>query len=66
MARILGSFSGRFRPWEWLRLEGSYGTDRLNRLDNYYEFRGYQTRYVASLPPVGGATVAASHTRTAR
>jgi TonB-linked SusC/RagA family outer membrane protein len=41
--RILGSFSGRFRPWEWLRLEGSYGTDRLNRLDNYYEFRGYQT-----------------------
>jgi TonB-linked SusC/RagA family outer membrane protein len=41
--RILGSFSGRYRPWEWLRLEASYGTDRLNRLDNYYEFRGYQT-----------------------
>ncbi len=41
--RILGSASGRYRPWEWLRLEASYGTDRLNRLDNYYEFRGYQT-----------------------
>jgi TonB-linked SusC/RagA family outer membrane protein len=41
--RILGSFSGRYRPWEWLRLEASYGTDRLNRLDNYYEVRGYQT-----------------------
>ena len=41
--RILGSFSGRYRPLEWLRLEASYGTDRLNRLDNYYEFRGYQT-----------------------
>jgi TonB-linked SusC/RagA family outer membrane protein len=41
--RILGSFSGRYRPWEFLRLEASYGTDRLNRLDNYYEFRGYQT-----------------------
>lgn len=41
--RILGSASARYRPWEWLRLEASYGTDRLNRLDNYYEFRGYQT-----------------------
>ena len=41
--RILGSASARYRPWEFLRLEASYGTDRLNRLDNYYEFRGYQT-----------------------
>jgi TonB-linked SusC/RagA family outer membrane protein len=41
--RFLGSASARFRPWEFLRLEASYGTDRLNRLDNYYEFRGYQT-----------------------
>ena len=41
--RILGSFSGRYRPWEWLRLEAAYGTDRLNRLETYYEFRGYQT-----------------------
>jgi hypothetical protein len=41
--RILGSASARYRPFEWLRLEGAYGTDRLNRLDNYYEFRGYQT-----------------------
>jgi TonB-dependent SusC/RagA subfamily outer membrane receptor len=28
--RILGAFSGRYRPTNWLRLEGSYGTDRLN------------------------------------
>ncbi|MGQ0715436.1 MAG: SusC/RagA family TonB-linked outer membrane protein [Gemmatimonadaceae bacterium] len=40
--RILGSFSARYRPWDFLRLEASYGTDRLNRLDTYYEFRGYQ------------------------
>lgn len=41
--RILGSFSGRYRPWDFLRLEASYGTDRLNRLDTEYRFRGYQT-----------------------
>ena len=41
--RILGSFSARYRPWDFLRLEASYGTDRLNRLDTYYQFRGYQT-----------------------
>jgi TonB-linked SusC/RagA family outer membrane protein len=40
--RILGSFSARYRPWDFLRLEASYGTDRLNRLDTYYQFRGYQ------------------------
>ncbi|HET9424283.1 MAG TPA: SusC/RagA family TonB-linked outer membrane protein, partial [Gemmatimonadaceae bacterium] len=39
--RILGSFSTRYRPVEWLRLEGSYGTDRLNRQDKTYQFRGY-------------------------
>ena len=39
--RILGSVSGRYRPTNWLRLEGSYGTDRLNRRDTDYRFRGY-------------------------
>jgi TonB-linked SusC/RagA family outer membrane protein len=39
--RILGSFSGRYRPTSWLRLEGSYGTDRLNRRETAYQFRGY-------------------------
>jgi TonB-linked SusC/RagA family outer membrane protein len=39
--RIIGSFSARYRPWEWLRLDASYGTDRLNRLDRTYQFRGY-------------------------
>jgi TonB-linked SusC/RagA family outer membrane protein len=35
--RILGSFSLRYRPTDWLRLEGSYGTDRLNaRSHNYF------------------------------
>ena len=39
--RMLGSFSTRYRPFEWLRLEASYGTDRLNRQDKQYQFRGY-------------------------
>lgn len=39
--RILGSFSARYRPWEWLKLEGSYGTDRLNMQQRDYQPRGY-------------------------
>jgi TonB-linked SusC/RagA family outer membrane protein len=39
--RILGAFSARYRPTTWLRLEASYGTDRLNRRQTGYEFRGY-------------------------
>lgn len=39
--RILGSASARYRPWEWLKLEGSYGTDRLNEQSSDYFFRGY-------------------------
>src|SRR5437867_2284034 len=39
--RVLGSFSARYRPWEWLRFEGSYGTDRLNRRDRDYQFPGF-------------------------
>ncbi|MDO8631660.1 MAG: TonB-dependent receptor plug domain-containing protein, partial [Phycisphaerales bacterium] len=38
--RIIGSASLRYRPMEWLRLESSYGTDRLNRLQTSYGFRG--------------------------
>lgn len=39
--RLLGSFSGRYRPTSWLRLEASYGTDRLNSKTSDYRFRGY-------------------------
>jgi TonB-linked SusC/RagA family outer membrane protein len=39
--RLLGSFSARYRPTSWLRLEGSYGTDRLNSKTTDYRFRGY-------------------------
>jgi TonB-linked SusC/RagA family outer membrane protein len=36
--RIIGSFSGRYRPFTWLNLDGSYGTDRLNqRVSNFYD-----------------------------
>ena len=38
--RIIGSLSGRWRPTDWLRVETSYGTDRLNRLEKNYDRRG--------------------------
>lgn len=41
--RILGSATLRYRPVEWLRLEGSYGTDRSNRRSQNYQFVGYYT-----------------------
>ena len=39
--RMLGSFTARYRPIDWLRLEASYGTDRLNRKEMNYNFKGY-------------------------
>ena len=39
--RIIGAFSARYRPFEFLRLEASYGTDRLNEQEKTYRFRGY-------------------------
>lgn len=41
--RILGSATLRYRPVEWLRLEGTYGTDRSNRRNETYQFKGYYT-----------------------
>jgi TonB-linked SusC/RagA family outer membrane protein len=38
--RIIGSLSGRWRPTDWLRVETSYGTDRLNRREQDYDRRG--------------------------
>ncbi len=38
--RIIGSLSGRWRPTDWLRVETSYGTDRLNRREKDYDRRG--------------------------
>ena len=41
--RIIGAFSGRYRPFSWLALDGSYGTDRLDqRVSNFYD-RGLLT-----------------------
>lgn len=39
--RMLGSFAVRYRPTDWLRVEASYGTDRSNRRNRNYQFRGY-------------------------
>jgi TonB-linked SusC/RagA family outer membrane protein len=36
--RIIGSFSGRYRPFGWLTFDGAYGTDRLNqRVSNFLD-----------------------------
>ena len=36
--RLIGSFSARYRPFSWLTVDGSYGTDRLDqRVSNFYD-----------------------------
>jgi TonB-linked SusC/RagA family outer membrane protein len=37
---LLGSVSGHYRPTDWLRLEGTYGTDRINSYNKSYTPRG--------------------------
>lgn len=41
--RLLASATLRYRPLTWLRVEGSYGTDRSNRRDQTYRDKGYLT-----------------------
>lgn len=41
--RLLGSATLRYRPLEWLRFEGSYGTDRSNRRNETFQDVGYLT-----------------------
>ena len=38
--RIIGAFSARYRPFGWLTVDGSYGTDRLNRRETDFYDRG--------------------------
>lgn len=38
--RFLGSASWRYRPFEWLKFDASYGTDRSNRRSRNYTPRG--------------------------
>jgi len=48
--RIIGSASARYRPTDWLRLEGTYGTDRLNRHETDYGYRGILGEQGQALP----------------
>ncbi len=41
--RIIGSFSARYRPVDWLRLEASHGIDRSNLRQQNYTARGALT-----------------------
>jgi TonB-linked SusC/RagA family outer membrane protein len=50
--RIIGSFSARYRPFNWLTFDGSYGTDRLNQRVNNFLDRGL----------IGGNTVVENET----
>jgi hypothetical protein len=54
---MLGSAAIRYRPFQWLRLEGNYGTDRLNEQSSTYDFRGYLNE--AGVPGDGSLTKAA-------
>ncbi len=38
--RIIGSFSGRYRPFGWLTFDAGYGTDRLNDRSSNFLDRG--------------------------
>jgi TonB-linked SusC/RagA family outer membrane protein len=39
--RLLGNVAAHYRVTDWLRLDGNYGTDRLNTRQQNYNFRGY-------------------------
>ncbi|HEX5409491.1 MAG TPA: SusC/RagA family TonB-linked outer membrane protein [Gemmatimonadaceae bacterium] len=39
--RIFGAFTARYRPISWLAFDATYGTDRFNRLNSTYQFKGY-------------------------
>ena len=39
--RIVGSMAAHYRVTDWLRIDGNYGTDRLNQQQQTYQFRGY-------------------------
>jgi TonB-linked SusC/RagA family outer membrane protein len=61
--RIFGSFSSRYRPFTWLTLDGSYGTDRLNeRSTNFYD-RGLlnQGSTDSEVPGIGSITLASTN-----
>lgn len=63
--RIIGSFSARYRPFQWLNLDGSYGTDRLNlRESNFYD-RGLLGSNTSVETPGTGSLGLATNNNTA-
>lgn len=53
--RMLASATARYRPLSWLRLEGTYGTDRSNRRSQTFQDKGYLTG--AGLPGPGSLSI---------
>lgn len=60
--RIIGSFSARYRPFQWLNLDGSYGTDRLNlRESNFYDRGLLGTNTSVETPGTGSLGLATNN-----
>jgi TonB-linked SusC/RagA family outer membrane protein len=57
--RIVSSAAAHYRATDWLRIDGNYGTDRLNQQQQTYQFRGYLTG--AGQPGPGSLTSAATN-----
>jgi len=57
--RLLGSVNGRYRPTDWLRLEGTYGTDRLDQFQQSYTPRG--TLNANAVPTNGSLSEFSAH-----
>jgi len=53
--RFLGSANLRYRPTDWLRFEGSYGTDRSNAGNQSYDFKGFLNS--SGLPTDGNLSI---------
>lgn len=56
--RFLGSANLRYRPTDWLRIEGQYGTDRSNINNESYQFKGYLNS--SGLPTDGNLALGSS------
>jgi TonB-linked SusC/RagA family outer membrane protein len=53
--RIIGAFSGRYRPFNWLTIDGNYGTDRLNQRSSDFFDRGLLTNNTDEETPGPGS-----------
>ncbi len=58
--RIIGAAAAHYRLTDWLRIDGNYGTDRLNQQSQTYQPRGYLSS-TGGTPTNGSLTQAATN-----